>query len=247
MIPNAFALAGFNQYTWTGAWGTVPYWNALVANLEMGGMGRFFDPRLNNKNQFPIAAALNFGNHNGPSGSQPPLSPDDDQITSKLAALQFYQLAIPSPIPVPDTDFDNAAAIRGDELFEGKAKCNNCHVEPLWTEPGWNLHTPEEMKIEAFQADRAPVGAIRPNGKVNLKEGDYKTMNLAGLFVRENARFMREANRGRYYHHGRFKTLLDVVNSYNDRFHLNLKEMEKKDLVEYLKSLIANGSAELGG
>src|SRR5438105_2427505 len=39
MIPNAFGLAGFNQHTWTGAWGTVSYWNALVANLEMHGKG----------------------------------------------------------------------------------------------------------------------------------------------------------------------------------------------------------------
>ena len=158
MIPNAFALAGFNQHTWTGSWGSIPYWNALVANLEMGGIGRFFDPRLNNKAQFPISAALNEGNHNGPVGKQPPLSPDSDQVVSKLAALQFYQLAIPSPIPKPDVDFNNAAAIRGDKLFEGKAKCNNCHVEPLWTDPGWNLHTPEEMKIDAFQAKRAASG-----------------------------------------------------------------------------------------
>jgi hypothetical protein len=45
LIPNAFGLVGFNQHTWTGAWGTVPYWNALVANLEMQGVGRFFDPQ----------------------------------------------------------------------------------------------------------------------------------------------------------------------------------------------------------
>lgn len=41
LIPNAFGLAGFNQHTWTGAWGTVSYWNAFVANLEMHGKGRF--------------------------------------------------------------------------------------------------------------------------------------------------------------------------------------------------------------
>src|SRR5262245_25193736 len=48
LLPNAFGLAGYNQHTWTGAWGTVTYWNAFVANLEMHGIGRFFDPRLNN-------------------------------------------------------------------------------------------------------------------------------------------------------------------------------------------------------
>jgi len=247
MIPNAFALAGFNQHTWTGSWGSIPYWNALVANLEMGGIGRFFDPRLDNKAQFPIAAALNEGNHNGPVGKHPPLSPDDDRITSKLAALQFYQLAMPSPIPRPGVDFNNAAALRGDALFEGKAKCNNCHVEPLWTDPGWNLHTPQEMKIDNFQAKRAPVGAIRSNGTVNLTEGSYKTMQLAGIFVREKGIHMRSDNKGRYYHDGRFATLLDVVKSYNKRFNLGLTSGEMSDLVEYLKSLIANGSAEVGG
>jgi hypothetical protein len=44
LIPNAFDLAGFNEHTWTGSWGTVSYWNAFVANLEMHGTGRFFDP-----------------------------------------------------------------------------------------------------------------------------------------------------------------------------------------------------------
>jgi hypothetical protein len=44
----------------------------------------------------------------------------------------------------------------GDALFGGKAKCNNHHVEPLWTEPGWNLHRPGEIGIDDFEASRAP-------------------------------------------------------------------------------------------
>jgi hypothetical protein len=217
LIPNAFGLAGFNQHTWTGAWGTVTYWNALVANLEMHGKGRFFDPRLNDAAKFPIAAANGFAD-------LPHISPDDDQITSKLPALHFYQLAIPAPSPQAGRDFDPAAAKRGDELFSGKAKCNNCHVDPLWTEPGWNLHKPEEVGVDAFQADRAP-------------DGQYKTMNLAGIFVREEGLFMRPANKGRYYHDGRFATLLDVVNHYDTLLHLGLTASEKHDVIEYLKSL----------
>jgi cytochrome c peroxidase len=62
-------------------------------------------------------------------------------------------------------------------------------------------------------------------------------MNLAGLFVRENGLFMNPANKGRFYHDGRFATLLDVVNHYNVRFSLGLTTQEKSDLVEYLKSL----------
>ena len=38
MIPPAFGLGGVNLHTWTG-WGSVPHWNALVANLELHGTG----------------------------------------------------------------------------------------------------------------------------------------------------------------------------------------------------------------
>jgi hypothetical protein len=216
MIPNAFDLPGFNQHTWTGAWGTVTYWNAFVANLEMHGKGTFFDPRLDNAGQFPIAARNRFGHIQ--------TAPDDDQITSKLPALHVYQLVLPAPVPRPGVDFDSASAARGDELFSGKAKCNACHVEPLWTEPGWNLHQPSEIGIDSFEADRAP-------------DHVYKTQNLAALFVRERGVFMFPANRGRFYHDGRFQTLLDVVNHYDIQFKLGLNTQEKSDLVEYLKSL----------
>jgi hypothetical protein len=217
LLPNAYGLAGFSEHTWTGSWGAVSYWNAFVAALEMHGVGRFFDPRLNNAAKFPIAAANGFGD-------LPHIPPSQDRITKKLPALHFYQLAIPAPEPEPGVDFNVAAAERGHDLFIGKAKCNDCHVEPLWTEPGWNLHTPAEIGIDSFQADRSP-------------DGVYKTMNLAGLFVRENGLFMSPANKGRYYHDGRFATLLDVVNHYNTHFSLGLAAQEKLDLVEYLKSL----------
>lgn len=62
-------------------------------------------------------------------------------------------------------------------------------------------------------------------------------MNLAGLFVRERGLFMFPKNKGRFYHDGRFQTLMDVVNSYDARFNLGLTDEEKYDLVEYLKSL----------
>src|SRR5207302_2649041 len=45
-IPSAFGKDGQNLHTWEGGWGSVTYWNAFVANLEMHGTGNFFDPRL---------------------------------------------------------------------------------------------------------------------------------------------------------------------------------------------------------
>src|SRR5213082_3351649 len=55
LIPAAFGLAGVNLHTYTG-WGSVPYWNAYVANTQMYGNGTFFDPRLDDRQKFPIAA-----------------------------------------------------------------------------------------------------------------------------------------------------------------------------------------------
>jgi len=88
LIPAAFGLAGVNLHTYTG-WGSVPYWNAFVANLEMHGVGTFFDPRLDDAAKFPIAAVNGFGHVVAP--------PEDDRITGTLAALHFYQLALTAP------------------------------------------------------------------------------------------------------------------------------------------------------
>lgn len=206
LIPPAFGLGGVNLHTWVG-WGSVPHWNAFVAALEMHGVGRFWDPRLNDAAQFPIAAKNGFGD-------LPHISPDDDRITSKLAALQFYQLAIPAPLPRPGS-FDPAAAARGDALFSGKANCNSCHVEPLWTDPGWNLHTPSEICIDSFAADRAP-------------DHRYRTSPIGDLFTHL---------KGGFYHDGRFATLAAVVDHYNTCMKLGLASSEKSDLVQYLLSL----------
>jgi hypothetical protein len=168
LIPPAFGKAGVNLHTWTGDWGTVSYWNAFVANLEMHGKGNFFDPRLDNAAQFPIAAANKFGHvHN-----------EVDLISPKLPALHFYQLAIPAPKP-PKGSFDEDAAKRGDELFSGKAKCATCHTEPTGTEPGWNLHKGNEICIDNFQADRAP-------------NHRYRTTPLEGLWTHTKRGFFHD-------------------------------------------------------
>ena len=203
LIPPAFGLAGVNLHTWTG-WGSVTYWNAFVANLEMHGKGTFFDSRLDNAAQFPVAAKAGFGHViNVP-----------DSITPRLASLHFYQLAIPAPLP-PKGSFDEDAATRGEAVFNGTGKCSNCHVPPLYTEPGWNMHAPSEVCVDSFQADRAP-------------DKRYRTSPLNGLWTH---------TKGGFYHDGRFSTLMDVVNHYDSCLGLSLSDQEKADLVEFLKSL----------
>ncbi len=203
LIPPAFGLAGVNLHTFTG-WGSVTHWNGLVANLEMHGKGTFYDPRLEDAAKFPLAAANGFGD----------VRSDEDRITPKLAALHVYQLAIPAPKP-PLASFDRGAAARGERLFRGRADCARCHVPPLFTEPGWNMHTAAEIGIDDFQAKRSP-------------DERYRTTPLKGLWSHQ---------KGGFYHDGRFSTLLDVVQHYDTFLGLGLSASEKADLAEYLKSL----------
>jgi hypothetical protein len=216
LIPPAFGLAGVNLHTWTG-WGSVTHWNAFVANLEMHGKGTFYDPRLNDAGQFPVAARAGFGN----------VRNDPDLITPKLAALHFYQLAIPAPSspspagssgrvsPGEASEGTSAALTNGKAVFDGKAKCATCHVPPIFSEPGWNMHTPAEIGIDDFQANRAP-------------DRHYRTSPLKGLWTHQ---------KGGFYHDGRFATLRDVVDHYDKFFSLGLTEQEKSDLIRYLLSL----------
>ena len=81
-------------------------------------------------------------------------------VTPKLAALQAYELSLRAP-KAPWGSFDQRSAQRGKRVFEGAARCAECHVPPLFTEPGWNLHTPKEIGIDGFQAHRSPTNAYR--------------------------------------------------------------------------------------
>src|SRR5262249_40382840 len=121
LIPPAFGQAGVSLHTYTG-WGSTPHWNAMVASLEMHGVGNFFDPRLDDASKFPIAAANHFGHKT---------TTEDDRITPKLTTLHVYQLALVPPAPAPGS-YDVTAAQRGDVLFSGKAKCASCHFDELY-------------------------------------------------------------------------------------------------------------------
>lgn len=175
-----------------------------MAVLEMGGQGTLYDPRLNDEEKFPIAAENGFYN----------IRRKPDRVTKKLPALQFYQLALTAP-RAPRGSFDKEAAKRGEKVFNEKGRCAGCHVPPIFTEPGWNMHPGKEFGIDNVQAERGPENA-------------YRTTPLKGLWT--------HTKRG-FFHDGRFATLLDVVNHYDQFFNLELTSTEKHYLVEYIKSL----------
>ena len=135
-----------------------------------------------------------------------------DLITSKLPALRAYQHSIAAPEP-PAGSYNQALATKGKSIFLSKAKCATCHKLPILADNV--LHTAAELGIDDFEAMRSPTGK-------------YRTTPLGGLFARA---------KGGFYHDGRFATLSDVINHYNNHFTLNLTALEKKELEEYLKSL----------
>ena len=141
LIPPAYGLAGVRSITYTGDGDEIRYWNHYVAVVEMGGHGRFVEPRLN----------LDVQN-----GS-------DDRVTDKLAALQAYQLSLAAPAPPPGS-FDAAAAARGAHLFDGKAGCAGCHAGPLLTDANQRLHPAADSMAEPEMpsyASRSATGQYR--------------------------------------------------------------------------------------
>lgn len=204
IIPSLFGLSGVSLCSYNG-WGSMAYKNAFEAVLSMRGKGNFFDLRLTDSDRFPVASRTGDWS----------IKTKNDVVTPKLAALHYYQLSLPVPVP-PQSYFDEQMAQRGRALFEGKAKCATCHVPPLYTEPGWAMHGPDTMGMDNFQASRSPDGSF------------YRTTPLRGLFTKV---------KGGFYHDGRFPDLKAVVEHYNDLFQLNLTRQEKIELLEFLRSL----------
>ncbi len=196
VIPPAFGLEGIDRITSTGDGDDIAYWNRYVAVTQMGGHGRFTDAR--------IGVAVKNG--------------DDDLVTSKLPALQAYQLSLPAPLP-PAGSFDAAAAQRGKAVFEGAGRCANCHSGPEFTDANLRLHPPSEVVSEP-EPNGAPSYASRSATK------QYRTAPLKGIWQHPP-----------YFHNGSAPTLEAVVRTYDARKGLGLGESEVHDLVEYLKSL----------
>ena len=193
VIPPAYGLEGVHSVTFTGD-GTEPaYWNRYVAVTQMGGQGTFSDPRLN----------LNITN-----GTV-------DLVSSKLPALQAYQLSLKAPAAPPGS-FDAIAAVRGKLLFNGAAKCATCHSGALLTDANSRLHPPSDSMAEPETPSYASRTATR----------QYRTSPLKGVW-----------QHAPYFHDGSAATLNDVAARYNTRQSLGLNPQEIGDLAEYLKSL----------
>jgi len=196
VIPPAYGLSGIHRITSTGDGEDIAYWNRYVGVTQMGGHGSFSDPRT----------GVNVTNGT------------DDLITSKLPALQAYQLSLNAP-PAPAGSFDTVAAVRGQRVFNGAGTCSTCHSGIVMTDANSRLHPVSDVVSEP-EPNGAPSYASRSATK------QYRTAPLAGIW-----------QHAPYFHNGSAATLEAVVQTYNTKKSLGLNNADMSDLVEYLKSL----------
>ena len=136
-----------------------------------------------------------------------------DLVTPKLEDLYAYQVSLEAPKP-PAGSYDVAAAERGRVVFEGAGRCSTCHTGPLLTDVGsGRLHSPAETGMDPRYAARTTQKA-------------YRATPLRGL-----------QQHPPYFHDGSARTLADVVAHYERALGLALSEAQRRDLVEYLKTL----------
>lgn len=193
VIPPAYGLEGIHRITFTGDGEDIAYWNRYVAVAEMGGLGAVSEPRLN--------LSVVHGR--------------EDLVSSKLPALQAYQLTLQAP-PAPAGSFDTAAAKRGQAVFKGTGKCVTCHSGSTFTDANSRLHPPADSMAEPESPSYASRSATR----------QYRTTPLKGAW-----------QHAPYFHDGSAATLDDVAKTYNTRLGLGLSAQDVADLTQYLKSL----------
>jgi hypothetical protein len=142
-----------------------------------------------------------------------------DLVTPKLPALLQYQLSLDTP-PPSEKSFNKGAARRGEDVFNGAAGCARCHKPLLFTDVRSGPNASLPFLHSPFEVGTEPVYASRSATKM------YRTTPLRALWQHPP-----------YFHDGSAADLLAVVNHYNSVFKLGLRDKQKADLVEYLKTL----------
>ena len=134
-----------------------------------------------------------------------------DMVTSKLPALRAYQHSLVAP-KIAASKVNREEAARGKAVFD--KNCASCHVGGNGTDnDSGKLHPASDTGVDGAYAQRTRSKA-------------YRTTPLRGLWQHPP-----------YFHDGSARELDDVVDHYNDVRKLELSSVQRKDLVEYLKTL----------
>ncbi|MCX6338781.1 MAG: cytochrome B6 [Candidatus Aureabacteria bacterium] len=105
--------------------------------------------------------------------------------------------------------------LRGETIFFGKGRCDDCHPAPYYTDN--SMH---DLKVERFYKPQMI------NGQYIRAEGPIKTFPLRGI-----------KDSPPYVHDQRCLTLEDTVELFNLVLDLHLNPQEKKDLTAFMRRL----------
>jgi cytochrome c peroxidase len=114
-----------------------------------------------------------------------------------------------------DSEKASPKELRGEKLFNGKARCSACHPAPYYTDN--SMH---DLKAERFYKQEMA------NGMMMAHDGSIKTFPLRGI-----------KDSPPYLHDGRCLTLEDIVEYFNLVQQLHLMSEEKEDLVAFMRCL----------
>lgn len=137
-------------------------------------------------------------------------------VPRKTAALVAYMSTLEPPLTAYDRGRMSAAALRGQQIFDGKGGCADCHGGPLFT----------DNRLHVTGVPQAP-GANDPGAA--QPPGAFSTQQLRDL-----------RNTAPYMHNGTIPTLRDVIEFYENSSTVpgvDLTDSETDDLIEYLESL----------
>ncbi len=156
-----------------------------------------------------------------------------DNIAQAIASFERTVLTGNSPwdrYQAGDPSAMSPSAVRGWELFKGKAHCSACHAGPNFTDNAFhNLGT----SVESKDIGREKISGLEGD------RGAFKTPGLRDI-----------AKSAPYMHDGSHVTLEEAIDFYNkggalneqldeEIFALNLTDEEKKDLVTFLTEGLA--------
>jgi cytochrome c peroxidase len=112
-------------------------------------------------------------------------------------------------------DMATAQELKGEEVFFGKARCDECHPAPFYLDN--QMH---DFHIERFYEPAVIAG------QYNIPDGAIKTFTLRGI-----------KDSPPYHHDGRLLTLEDTVEFHNLVLGLKLTQEEKTALTAFLRCL----------
>ena len=241
------------------AYNTILIWDGRASALEKQALGPIQNPLHMNQNLDLLIERLNaIPNYVERFRRVFGTGPTPDAIGKAIAAFERTIVTADSPFDrhaKGDRAALSASALRGLDLFKGKARCIVCHTGPTFTDNGFHnlgvreaefLKDPRVLASLRFDAKRMGVPEYRA---LTADPGRYlvtKQDRDFGAFKPPTLRNI--ASRSPYMHNGAFDTLAEVIAFYNkgggndsrrdpNLQRLDLTHEEERDLVAFLDSL----------